>query len=192
MLHSELGLRSAPVPGPSGARVVYSSTKRASYTTARALPVSSRRASQDGCAPPLSPSQRSIYVLPLSQRSSPTGARGPPEGPWCSAMVRTLVRYIEANAEAALLGPRSPIIPLMKVRFGKQRFRSAQTRRKTSSSFFATHDALLHRRRRRGVRLPGGWQWSLMRRQEVQLTRMTQSKLGGLERWFREWLIESS
>ena len=107
-------------------------------------------------------------------------------------MVRTLVRYIEANAEAALLGPRSPIIPLMKVRFGKQRFRSAQNRRKTSSSFFATHDALLHRRRRRGVRLPGGWQWSLMWRQEVQLTRMTQSKLGGLERWFREWLIESS
>ena len=38
----------------------YSSTKRASYTTARALPVSSRRASQDGCAPPLSPSQCTV------------------------------------------------------------------------------------------------------------------------------------
>ena len=41
----------------------YTCTKRASYTTARALPVSSRRASQDGCAPPLSPSQWSIRTL---------------------------------------------------------------------------------------------------------------------------------
>ena len=145
-------------------------------------------------APPplaLKPSA-AILLLPLSQRCGTRPPRALPEGPLCTLTVRTVAGYIEANAEAALLGPRSPIIPLMKVRFGKQRFRSAQNRRKTSSSFFATHDALLHRRRRRGVRLPGGCQWSLMRRQEAQLTRMTQSKLGGLERWFREWLIESS
>ena len=46
-----------PVPGTSYC------TKRASCTTARALPVSSRRASQDGCAPPQSPSQWSIRTL---------------------------------------------------------------------------------------------------------------------------------